>query len=106
MLSDLPLFVSLLFFLTVMLTLFLFWRMMSSRFGKINYNWYSFVIIMLWLTLQLGLTLAGVYSIGNYSLPPKILVYGIAPTLVTIMLFLLLRKGRDFISGLSILDLT
>lgn len=106
MLDDLPLFVSLLFFLTVMLTLFLLLRMMSSRFGKINYNWYSFVIIILWLTLQLGLTLAGVYSIGNDSLPPKILVYGIAPTLVTIMLFFLLRKGRNFISGLSILDLT
>ena len=56
--------------------------------------------------LQLGLTLSGVYINGNDSLPPKILVYGIAPTLIGIMLFFMLRKGRDLINSLSILDHT
>lgn len=61
---------------------------------------------MLWLTLQLGLTLAGVYINGNDSLPPNILIYGVAPALVTILMLFMLKKGRDFINGLSILDLT
>ena len=47
MLNNLPLFITLFFLITVILTLFLFWKMMSSRFGKIKYNWYSLVIILL-----------------------------------------------------------
>jgi hypothetical protein len=62
--------------------------------------------LILWLIIQAILTLNNVYNINTDTLPPKILLLGILPTLLTIVLLFATKKGRGIIDSLPLAKLT
>ncbi len=64
------------------------------------------VVLLLWLTVQAILSFLGVYTEYPESIPPKIILFGVIPALITIALIFWTRKGRSFIDRLSMQMLT
>ena len=94
------------FFLTTLLTLLLVYlALKNSNYSK---KQSSLIIIGLlgWLVLQGVLTLTNVYNTNINSMPPKIFIFGIFPTVAIIILLFVTNKGRNFIDGLSLKSLT
>ena len=88
---------SLLFELTVAITIYLFYRATPS--SKI-----FLAIVIAWVVIQAILGLSGFYYLSK-DVPPKLPLLVGPPTVLIIMLFLI-KKGRLFIDGLSIANLT
>ncbi|MDF3026044.1 MAG: putative transrane protein of unknown function [Fluviicola sp.] len=108
MIDNLPMYISLVFGLTTVATLLLFsWTVKKSASHKIAK---TAPIVMLgltiWLGIQAGLTLENVYNSDTDSFPPKIMLMGILPTVLTIILLFLTSKGRQFMDSLPIKNLT
>lgn len=59
-----------------------------------------------WLIIQALLTLAGIYSTNTNSLPPKIVLFGILPAVVTIAILFSTSRGKQFIDSLPLKHLT
>lgn len=104
MIDNLPTYISLLFSFCTLATLFLFVRVIRASdtlkirkiAGKIT------LILVFWLCLQVILSLVGIYSMDTRSIPPKILLYGILPTIVIITMTFVSQKGREFMDSLSL----
>jgi hypothetical protein len=95
--GHLPFYVSLLFELTVALTIYLFYRaIQSSKF--------FLVIVICWVAIQTLLGLSGFYYLSK-DIPPKLPLLVGPPTAFIIILFLS-KKGRLFIDRLSTANLT
>ena len=62
--------------------------------------------LTIWLVIQMALTLKNVYSTDVNSFPPKIMLFGIFPAILTIILLFLTRQGRTFIDSLTLRNLT
>ncbi len=62
--------------------------------------------LMLWLFIQGFLTLKNIYNSNTNTFPPKIILTGILPALVTIILLFATSKGRQFIDSLPLKNLT
>jgi hypothetical protein len=62
--------------------------------------------LTIWLGIQAGLTLENVYNTDTDSFPPKIMLIGISPPVLTIILLFLTSKGRQFMDSLPIKNLT
>lgn len=62
--------------------------------------------ILLWLAIQAFLSMLTVYSNDTQSFPPKIILFGILPTIFLILFLFTTSKGRNFIDSLSIKSLT
>lgn len=108
MLEDLPLYISIIFGLTtvVMLLLF-FWTIKKSNSQPVRQNSIKILIgLILWLIIQAVLTLQNVYSAHIDFFPPTILLLGILPALFTIAGLFSTKKGRQFIDSLSLINLT
>ena len=108
MIENLPLYISLTFVLTTIATLLLFyWTVKKSTAEsvrqKANIILFGFSI---WLVLQLVLTITHVYSSNTSFMPPKLILFGILPTLLSITIMFVTPKGRLFIDSLSLLNLT
>lgn len=105
MLPVLPTYLSTIFILSVFLTLYLFYRVLSrstlapKTISKILYG------LLVWVMLQVLLARLDVYNAHLEALPPKILVFGIAPLILTIVLLFVLPKGRAALDQLTLLDL-
>jgi hypothetical protein len=95
--GHLPFYVSLLFELTVAVTIYLFYRVAQS--SKV-----FLAIVFVWVAIQSLLGLSGFYYLSKDA-PPKILLLVGPPTMLIIMLFLI-KKGRAFIDRLSTANLT
>ena len=65
-----------------------------------------FIGLVIWLTIQAALTLNNVYNFETNTIPPKIMLIGILPTILTIILLFTTSKGRQFINSLSLKNLT
>ncbi|MCJ0741580.1 hypothetical protein [Pedobacter montanisoli] len=63
-------------------------------------------LLMLWLILQAILTIQNVYSNDINSLPPKILIFGILPPVLTICILFITKGGRKFIDSLPLKQIT
>lgn len=59
-----------------------------------------------WLTIQSVITLSGVYFKNPYAMPPKILLFGLLPALLTIVLLFVTRSGKLFVDSLPLATLT
>ncbi len=59
-----------------------------------------------WLIVQAVLSINGVYSQDIESLPPKIVGFGVLPTILAICLLFFSKSGRRFIDSMSIKKLT
>lgn len=108
MLEDLPLYIPVIFGLTTVLTLLLFfWTITKSNFQPVKQNSIKILVgLILWLIIQAFLTLQNVYSASIDFFPPTILLMGVLPALVTIIGLFLTQKGRQFIDSLPLINLT
>lgn len=103
-----PLYISIFFGLTTLLTLFLFYSAVKNAKIKSAASKSNFILIVLslWLIVQAVLTLNNVYNTETNSLPPKIAIFGILPAILVILLTFASQAGRRFVDGLPLLTLT
>jgi len=108
MIDDLPKFISLTFGLTTIATLLLFVRAVRNSNSETTRKKSTSILIGLtiWLAIQTILMLKNIYNTDTDTFPPKILLFGILPTIVTITLLFITQKGRQFIDSLPLKDLT
>jgi hypothetical protein len=108
MINNLPSYISLIFELTTISTLWLFiWAIRNSKAEQTRKMATPiFIGLTFWLTLQAVLTYKNVYQNDINSFPPKIIVMGILPTFITIFLLFATSKGRQFIDSLPLQNLT
>ena len=97
MITNLPMYVNLLFILTTLLTVFLFYKAGNrSKTGV--------AILFLWLLLQAILSFVGFYLVTNTT-PPRLVLLALPPVLLIILLFIT-AKGSGFINNLDAKTLT
>ncbi len=103
MLAPIPLYLTIGFlfttFLAVGMVSFLF-NTAAKPIGKWSVRTVM-VAIVLWLGIQTILSFWGIYTDFPESIPPKIILFGVIPVLITIALIFGTRKGRLFIDRLS-----
>jgi hypothetical protein len=108
MIDSLPTYISLTFGLTTFATLLLFvWTIRNSNSEQTRKKTTPiFIGLTIWLIFQAVLTLKNIYNSDTNSFPPKIMLTGIFPAILTILLLFLTKKGRQFIDSLPLKDLT
>lgn len=95
--GNLPSYVYLVFGLTVLAALFLFYK-------ATNYSKTFLIIIAGWMIAQTVISFSGFYKITD-TVPPRVGLLLMPPLVMTIILFST-KKGRLFIDGLNIETLT
>jgi hypothetical protein len=108
MIENLPTYISLIFGLTTVATLLLFYLAIKKATSIKTSKKANAVLFCLtiWLAIQAVLTLKNVYNTDTTSIPPKILLFGIFPTILTIILLFATPKGRQFIDTLPLTNIT
>ncbi len=108
MIKDLPSYVNVTFILTTISTLLLFlWTIKNSNSQWSRKNSGIVVIVLsAWLIFQAVLSLKNVYHSEIIAFPPKILILGILPALLSILLLFVSKRGKRFIDSLPLLNLT
>ena len=108
MIDNLPLYISLTFGLTTVATLHLFiWTIRNSNSEQTRKMATPiFIGLTFWLTIQAVLAYKNVYNSDTNSFPPKIILTGILPTILTIIFLFATSKGRQFIDSLPLNHLT
>ncbi|MGY5351061.1 hypothetical protein ACXGQW_00570 [Wenyingzhuangia sp. IMCC45533] len=108
MIENLPTYISLTFGLTTVTTLLFFiWSVRNSNSELTRKKAMPiFIGSTIWLTIQAVLTFKNIYNSDTNSFPPKIMLLGILPTILTIILFFITSKGRQFIDSLPLKNLT
>lgn len=108
MIKDLPLYITIVFQLTVLVTLFLFYVTIIKSSSEIVRNKSTIILasLVLWLVAQAVLTLNGAYNTDLNAFPPKILLLGVAPAIFTIVLLFSTRRGKRFIDSLPLSSIT
>jgi len=106
---NFPQLATILFILTSFATVFLLpgtW--INDSDPKIRKRSLSILLaVLIWLVVQALVTINGFYYYTiQTSLPPKIMVFGVAPMLVLILLLFITPGGRHFIDSLSLRRLT
>ncbi|MCJ8167210.1 hypothetical protein MKJ04_20385 [Pontibacter sp. E15-1] len=97
MIEELPLYISLLFLLTVVVTLIWISYASGSRV--------FLLLVIAWTGLQATLGIAGVYQ-DVEAMPPKIMLFGVLPTLLAMLITFLSPGCRAFIGGVNLKTLT
>lgn len=108
MLENLPVYISLFFGLTTLACLLLFsWVISNAQAKKTRKATVLIVTCMvIWLVIQAVLSLLNFYKADTGSFPPKIMLTGILPPLLTIILLFSTSKGRGFIDSMPLQKLT
>ena len=105
MLPNLPTYIPVIFGLTTITTLvFLVFTVKGSR----DYGAKAPIILvgaLLWLALQMILSLNGFYSSNTTSVPPRALLQ-VLPALVLILVLFRTQKGKSFIDSLPLSSIT
>jgi hypothetical protein len=96
------------FGLTTVATLLLFiWTIRNSNSEQTRKKTTPiFIGLTIWLAIQTILTLKNVYNVDTNSFPPKILLFGILPTILTVIILFATKKGRKFIDSLPLKNFT
>lgn len=108
MINNLPSFISLVFFLTTIATMLLFIRAIksSSLVKTQNKAIPIFIGLTIWLIVQAILTIKNIYNTDTSIFPPRIVLFGVLPTILTIVFLFTTKKGRDFMDSLPLINLT
>ncbi|ALR29304.1 hypothetical protein ATE47_01590 [Chryseobacterium sp. IHB B 17019] len=108
MLESLPLYIPLIFGLTTVLTLILFyWAIKNSNSQNVQRHASRILTgLTLWLIVQAVLTCQNLYTANIDFFPPTILLFGILPAILTITGLFSTQKGRRFIDSLPLIYLT
>jgi hypothetical protein len=105
MIQNLPVFISVFFALTTLLTLALFYLVIKkAHLGTAKVN-YIFVFLILWLIVQATITLNSFYSTNTRAFPPKFFLLVLPPIIIILILFLN-KRGRKFIDQLPMINIT
>ncbi len=104
MIPNLPIYIAILFVLTTLLTLLL----VNLALKKSNIKSRKTIVISLivWLSIQLLLSITGVYFNNTQAIPPKIALFGVLPTFLLLVFLLLSKQGKLFMNKLSLQYLT
>ncbi len=95
--EELPFYVSIIFGSIVVLSIFWFYKITHSlRFAG---------LAGLWVLLQSALGYSGWYQVTN-SMPPRILLFGVLPSLLIIAALFLTKSGRAFVDSFNLRSLT
>lgn len=107
MIENLPTYISIIFGLTTVATLAMFfWTVKSSDSEMVRHNSTKIVFgLALWLIIQAVLTFRNVYNSDTNFFPPKILLFGILPAILTIIVLFVTSKGQQFIDSLPLRNL-
>jgi len=92
MLPNLPAYISIVFILTVILTLFFLWKASSSKT--------AIIVALSWLAIQGVLSYKGFY-LNTSGTPPRIAL-AVLPPLGLIILLLITQRGKKFIRRLDL----
>jgi hypothetical protein len=95
--EKLPIYISIVFIITVLLTVYFFWKA-SAYSGKVLF------ILGIWLLIQAQLGLTDFYTATD-TVPPRFLLM-VAPAIFAIIILFTTSAGRRFIDGLNIKTLT
>lgn len=108
MIANLPTYISLTFGLTTLSTLLLFvWTIRNSNSETTRIKATPiFIGLTIWLVIQTILTTKNIYNSDTNSLLPKIILFGILPTILAVIFLFATQKGRQFIDSLPLKNLT
>jgi hypothetical protein len=108
MIENLPTYISLTFGLTTVATLMLLiWAIRNSNSELTRQKATPiFIGLTIWLIIQAFLTFNNIYNSDTNTFPPKIMLLGILPTVLTIILLFATKNGRQFIDSLPLKNLT
>ena len=108
MIENLPIYISLSFGLTTLATLLFFiWTIRNSNSEQTQKKAVPiFIGLIIWLAIQSILTLKTVYYVDTNTFPPKLMLFGILPTILTIIILFTTPKGKQFIDSLPLKNLT
>ncbi|WP_231489947.1 hypothetical protein [Pedobacter sp. Leaf170] len=108
MIDNLPIYIFVVFGLTTIATLLLFrWTIRKSNSELTRKKAMPiFIGLSIWLALQAFLTLINIYNADTNTFPPKIMLIGILPTILTIILLFVTTKGKQFIDSLPLKNIT
>jgi len=108
MLSTLPAYVPVTFGLTTFATLLLFYKAIKQAHTETSQRKASLLLLGLigWLMLQALLTLTNVYSLTGAPGPPKLVLFGMLPTVLAISILFATSAGQRFIDSLPLPALT
>ncbi len=108
MLSNLPIFISIIFALTTFATLFLFYNIVKNANNADNQKLANPILLGMsfWLAIQAFLTLKGVYKADLNVFPPKIILFGVLPNIIAMVLLFTTAKGKRFIDSLPLKQFT
>lgn len=108
MIDNLPIYISMTFGLTTLVSLQLFiWTIRNSNSEQTRKMATPiFIGLTFWLTIQAVLTYKNVYNSDTNSFPPKIMLIGILPTILTIIFLFATSKGKQFMDSLPLKNLT
>lgn len=100
----LPAYISIVFTMCVLYTLVvLYWVVWSSKDTVVRQH--SFKILagfILWIGLQIVLSINGIYSNDTSFVPPKIFLFGVLPILIFCSGLFVTQSGRKYIDSLSL----
>jgi hypothetical protein len=95
--NGLPIYISIFFGLTTILTVLLFYK--ASHGSKT-----TLMILFSWLALQTAIGLSGFYTVTN-TFPPRFILM-VLPALLFIIVLFVTSKGRKYIDSLDVKTLT
>ncbi len=92
------------FLLVVICTALYFIWIIKKAFSKENSYLVNqiFIGIFLWILLQSGLVMSNVYNTNLNVLPPRILLFGVFPTILLMLGVLLTKKGNIFLDKITL----
>lgn len=105
-LAQIPTYVPWIFALTTILAIYLFCRTIHYPGSQKDQHYVIIICLVAWLALQTFLTLKGVYNSDTTAMPPRIIILGVFPPLLTIVQLFITKAGRQVIDNLSLPALT
>ncbi|GAB2567478.1 hypothetical protein [Spirosoma areae] len=108
MIPNIPVYVPITFGLTVLATLLLFYRVVNQANSEAARQKATPILIglLIWLLLQAVLTFNGLYKSIPAAGPPRIVLFGILPVMLTVVSVFATSAGRRFADSLPLVNLT
>lgn len=108
MIPNIPAYVPITFALTVLATLLLFYRAVNQANSQAARQKATPILIglLIWLLLQAVLTFNGLYKSAPAAGPPRIVLFGILPVMLTVVSVFATSAGRRFADSLPLVNLT
>ena len=97
MIPELPLYINIVFIITTLLTVFLFYRAANRSITTLT-------VITGWMLVQAGLAFSGFYTVTD-TFPPRFALIAV-PAIVFIIILFLVPAGRKYLDGLDLRTMT